>query len=307
MSKYTIQKKKKIQLSSWKKKRNPYRQKQSNLSYKKKIYLSIIVLSFLSMMYIIVFNTFFHVTKIKITGNERIKSEECEQTVLGIINYDKFFFLPGQSYVLIDTDEIRDILMEKYILDAISVRKEFPNELIIEMQEKISTVIFDDGKKYAYVDINGYFIEELETISDDEWNIEYSIVTSTDEHGNIIEKKEEIARKHIPRTSSLTKKYGNHPIVYYFGNIEDLKDGIVKDAIKIFHGIEQHSSYSFGYLEILADEPSMYVHTLDGPILKFSQKEYIEKQIVNFKLFLEKGSIAYKYIDLRFKNTVYWQ
>ena len=300
MSKYNIQK-------SWKQKRNPYKHKQSSLSYKKKIYLSIIVVSFFSMMYIIIFNTFFHVTKININGNERIDTNELEQTVLGIINYDKLFFFPGQSYVLIDIDEIRDILMEKYVLDSISVRKEFPNELIIDVQEKISTVIFDDGKKYSYVDINGYIIEELETIDEDEWNIEYSIVTSTDEHGNILEEKKEISRKHIPRTLSLMQKYGNHPILYYFGDINELKEGVIKDAIKIFHGIEQYSSYSFGYLEILSDEPSMYVHTLDGPILKFSQKEYIEKQIINFKLFIEKGNVAYKYIDLRFKNTVYWQ
>jgi len=289
--------------------KNPYKLEAPRFPIKKKIYVATIILCTLGTFYLLLFHEFFIVKKLKIEGLERTEKQSIEESVLGVMEYKKLGIFPANSYLLINTDEIRDILLEKFPLESIIVKKEFPNKLSLTVEEKVSTFIYDNGKEYILKDNIGNTIELLDTVGAAEWDIKYKISTSTNESGEVVEEKQEVGRVHIPRTKSLLQVHGEFPIIYAEGFTEEnpFDKEQIENFLQIYKYINERTPYEFAYIHIERFLPDINVYIASGPLLRFSKEYDTETQLGYLNLFLEKGHDAKYYVDLRYDKTLYWK
>ena len=115
------------------------------------------------------------------------------------------------------------ILKQKYPIQNITIQKIFPDKIKVEVEEKISKIIYNDGRIYTYLDETGKVIEILRYVGEDEWLITKKSVTSTNELGEEIITEKEVARKPKISINKITQEMGDYPIIYRQNNGDDLK------------------------------------------------------------------------------------
>ena len=78
------------------------------------------------------------------------------------INYlDDWKIWPKNNYFLSSAGKIAELLNQKYSLNRVEARKKFPHILEVDLEEKISSVIYDNGEKYFLLDDHGTVLKIL--------------------------------------------------------------------------------------------------------------------------------------------------
>lgn len=294
---------------------NPYKVKEP-LSIKKKLEIILLVVSFFGTFFLLIFHPYFHINKINITGLQRIKYDEMKEDILGIMKDKKFAVFPKTSYLFTDIDEVRDILKDKYPIESIIIKKNFPNELSINLEEKISTVIYDNGELYSYLGLDGNIVEVLGKVDEHEWQEEIEITTTTLADGTIREEKHIVERLYKPNTNNISTRFGNYPIVYdarAASTTESLipliKPEIVSGIISWFNFLNKKTDIPFSYIIIEDGMGKGLIKTKEGWDLIVNLSNRFDAQVDELNLLL-KEKIDRKnlnYIDLRFPDKVYWK
>lgn len=278
--------------------------------------LAVIAVSAALIIAIGVYHPFFRVNNVSVAGLQRINQEEFKKAVLGIIDYKKLFFLPGNSYFLIDVEEIKEILKERFPIESILVKKNFPAALSIQIEEKISNLIYDNGKEYGYLDADGNLVEIVRQVGEDEWNTKTQVTTSTNEKGEVIEDTKILEASHTPNIKYVVAEMGDYPILFdKRGKITALNTAaITKELaggiINWFNLINKKTDISFGYAIIEDERGEGEIMTDAGWRLKVVLTKDIDLQFVEFQHLLAKEKLnlnSLNYIDLRFLGKVYWQ
>ena len=295
--------------------KNPYKKKQEYLRKSTKIKLYIIAFCLFSIAGIFLYNPFFSISNIDIHGNQRISSDEITQAVLAVGSGKKFLVLPGNSYLMFDEKAVQAVLESRFPFHSVIVSKIFPNKMSVIVEEKISTLIYDNGKMYSYLGVDGKIVENIRQVGEDEWIIKTKIVTSTNELGEIISEEKEIDRIHTPSVKNIILEMGDYPIVYDLrekqGSVNDvvLGAGIAEGIIKWFNILDKRTDIPFGYITVENELGDGLIKTREGWILKVKLDMNIEAQFEELQLALKqkinRGSL--NYIDLRFMGKVYWQ
>lgn len=302
--------------SAVKRHKNPYKHPEDpSLSLIKKIEIGILLVTLLSILVVTMYHPFFHITKIDVTGLQRIPESEFDDAIHSIMRYRHLFIFPGESYFFADTDEIRDILLEKFPIRSIFVQKTFPHTLSISLEEKISTLIYDNGKQYSYVGLDGHVVEIIRNVGEDEWKRERSITTTTLADGTIRSEEHIISETHIPPIRTLTSEMGDYPILYdkrkKAGALNDvvLKEETVGEAIAWFNHLNAHVGAPFRHMEIETELGDAIIYTQEGWYIKVKLNKNREDQFTSLDAVLsERGSReGLTYVDLRYGERVYWK
>lgn len=301
----------------WKRrKQNPFWHDTEDVDWKKRIEIGIFVSALITILLLAIYHPFFHIKKIEISGLQRITKTEVEDSVFGVIDYHRWLILPGKSYFIVNLDEIRDILKERFPIESIIVKKTFPNIININIEEKISTIIYDNGYNYSYIGTDGNVVEILRKVGDDEWNEKTKITTSTDESGEIKTHTEVIEKSHIPQVRDIVSEMGDYPIIFdkcektVEINTKVLDSNTVFGIINWFNLINKRTDIPFGYMIIENEIGDGIIKTREGWEIrvKLSQQD-IEKQLTELKYILKEklDRNNLNYIDLRYLGKVYWQ
>lgn len=300
----------------WKKrKNNPLWKEKETIDWKKRIELVIFSLAILSLLLLALYHPFFHIEKVEVTGLQRISETELKDSTIGVTKYHRLLVFPGQSYFIVNLDEIRDILKDKYALESIIVKKQFPDTISIAVEEKISTIIYDNGNSYSYIGTDGNVVEILRQVGEDEWVGEIKITTSTNELGEVVEERQEIGRSHIPAIKNVIAEMGDYPIVYDTRhreanvNANVLFDNTVAGIISWFNIINRKTDIPFKYVEINNEIGDAIIKTYEGWEMRVNLHGSIDTQFEELQ-YLLKNKITrpnLNYIDLRFHGKVYWQ
>ncbi|MBT4121179.1 MAG: FtsQ-type POTRA domain-containing protein [Candidatus Magasanikbacteria bacterium] len=296
-------------------KRNPMQRDRDVTNWKKRIEITILIISLFAMACLGLYSSFFKIKDVEINGLQRIEQTDITNAVFGVIDYNRLFIFPGESYFLVNVDEIKDILKQRFPLESIIVKKTFPNTLEIVLEEKISTVIYDNGREYSYLDTEGKIVEIIRKIGDDEWDRKTETVTTTNELGEEITEEKVLEQTHRPNIVSIIKEMGDYPIFYDTRdqkieiNSKVIDANMVSGAIEWFNFINKNTDIPFGYIEIHNGIGDAVIRTregwhllvkLDSPVKsQFEELEYTLKQKVSRE--------NLNYIDLRFPGKVYWQ
>lgn len=294
---------------------NPMKKVDNSASVRFRLKIGLFIFLCVSTVGCVVYHPFFRITTVKIDGLERIAEKEFRESAQSVMNYKPFFVFRGDAFVFADVDEINQVLRDKYPLTSLRVRKSFPNSLHIEVQEKISTVIYDNGKQYAYVGLDGHVVEIVRNVAPEEWTHISTTTIFINEDGEEEEKEEVIESIHRPPVDALRSEIGDYPVIFdpagedIVVNAPVLGEDVVSGVISWFDLLTQKSDIPFGYIVLENSQGDGLVRsregwdilsTLDSTVpmqfdsLQFVLKEKVQRPNIN-------------YIDLRFGEKVYWQ
>lgn len=284
------------------------RTRQRKLSGKKKIeilLLSIFVISFFSF---VAFHPFFSITKVNVSGLNRINKAEFTQSVFNVMSCKKVFVFSCKSYIFVDVDEVYEVIFDKYSLDSLSIKKIFPNTIEVDLEEKISTIIYDDGKTYSFVDLNGQYVETIENVLDDEWYTDETISTSTTNF------KIGDNRFHKPNSKRIYNDIGNYPLVFDDREEKSNTDIIIKPEyvgglIDWYNYFNKSLAESINYFTLLNSVGDVSIKTYSGWEVIVRLGERFGSQSDQLKYLLEKeiNGKYFNYIELRYPDRAYWK
>ncbi|MFH1286868.1 MAG: FtsQ-type POTRA domain-containing protein [Candidatus Magasanikbacteria bacterium] len=295
-------------------KTNPHFEKGISWYRKVKFQLSVVLVCVIGIIGTIFYHPFFQLKHIHIEGLQRIQEDDILAAIRGITDSHFFIFLSRGTYFGFHEIEVEQILSERYALREVIVKKEFPNTVSIAVEEKISTLIYDNGKKYTYVGSDGKVTEVLKLVEESEWIIEKKIVTSTDEFGDEITSEEIVSREHIPSASMLQKEFGEYPVVYDMRGEESIINEMVlstesvNQILQWHHYLKFDSDISYVYLILENSLGDASIKTGEGWSLRVRLSNPMDEQILNLESVLDQdiSRDSLQYIDLRFLDKVYW-
>ncbi len=318
---------------SWRKKQsNPYKLKDTKTPKKRKIFAFIFFVISMVTVGLWLFHPFFYITKISVSGNDRIDSSDILLTAKSYISQKKMYVIPGDTFLVVDQNKIEDILLSKYPLKEVMITKSFPSELSIVVQEKISYLIVDDTKTYAIYDLEGNNVETLKNVGKNEWKIEYEdvVVTSTSSTINmtnttsteivldqnststtpIITQKREVARVHTPDFISIKSKYAKYPLVVFPDHDQKLIQNEIKTyGKKIIFLFEEFPNIVNGGVDYIVfnDQRNLQVISDNKLSFIFTFISDISKQLNLIKQVIEQNEKPTTYIDVRFGDRAFWK
>ncbi len=298
-----------------KRRKNPHVHREREADWKLRIKLAVIVGSFVTTLGLAFYHPFFSVSEITVEGLQRIEEKELRQVVDGALDYRFLFVIPARDYFVLNVDTIRDILLERYPIQSIVVKKSFPNYLSIVIEEKISTVIYDDGVSYSFIGLDGKIVEVGQKVGEHEWQVITQSVTSTSDMGEEVEIEQEVERIHIPDVSGIKEIMGDFPLVYHTNPATNTSDGVVLGS-KLVNGIvdwyeviSRESDIPVTYYEIQNELGTARIHTSEGWDIKVRIDGNVQQQFRQLEAVLEKKIKRpyLQYVDLRYAGRVYWR
>ena len=300
-------------------KRNPIQKvPPAGRSLRTRLYIALLSISIFGMLGLFVYQPFFQISHITVSGMERLTQQEIEQTVYGAMAYYRWFLFPAKSFVFLDTQEISDILNERFPLNTITVKKQFPNTLIIDLEERVSTVLYDNGDAYHFMGLTGKIVEPIRKVTDAEWRTETKIVTSTNELGEEISESKIVARYHTPDISAIEHDLGQYPMIVDTDhsstgtlavNTEVMKESNVSQILNWYNILSNtlemppvyvDASSPYRTVIYLKNNPDIYITLSEG-----DSQAQIERLHTALKEIPSLEQISY--IDVRYAGKIYWQ
>ena len=273
-----------------------------------KIDLGLLVMALLAMLGLLLFHPFFSIQELTIIGTKRLSSAEISSAVMSTLNYRRWFIFPGASYIMADVDELHDVLMKKYSLSSVRIVKSFPHELAVDVQEKISTVIYDNGSTYSFIDPKGNVVEVRQQVTPIEWKGATVASSTVDLLGNG-------AVTHTPAVRRIKEELGDYPIIYdtrhkkVDADSQVVEEKTVSGIIEWFEFFYKQTNVPFGYIEISDERGEGVIKTGDGWEARVNLIENLDGQteLLSHLLNEQTNRSQLSYVDLRYAGKVYWK
>ena len=279
---------------------NLYKKPQKRRSIKLWILILFIVLS--GWVTLVGRLPYFKIKEAFYNGLNIIKKEEISAVVAEYLNRGKIF--PHDSYFFFRTGGLEKIIQEKYSLSKLEIEKQFPNVLMIRIEEKISSIIYDNGRDYFLLDGDGTAIKYLGKVDEllPAAVANASTTTST--------RKEAF---HTPDYRKLRRECGAYPIVFDLNNsttTEKQTNVFPKELIaKIINWqerLEGESMVKPRYFVYTGPFAEVMVSTQEGFDIYFSLQTDFESQLLALKAVLQKNNPK-EYVKILSPQRVYWK
>jgi len=142
--------------------RKPHKVKRKKSILKSRFFwLTILVLIVVGgFFYLISFSSFFQITKIEIRGNEKISEQKIKEIIQPHIEH-QIVFWKTRSIFLANLKETNNFLSETFPnIAQVELKRNFPEALIISIQERIPVAIFEHQNRKFFIDKEGIVFEE---------------------------------------------------------------------------------------------------------------------------------------------------
>jgi len=274
--------------------------------------------SIFGMIGMFVYHPFFRISKIQVNGVETITPQEIEQTIYGAMDYHKWFLFPASSFFFVDASEVESILNQRFPLNTVAITKQFPHTLTVLLQERLSTILYDNGDAYHFIGLTGKVVEPVRKVTDAEWWIDTEIVTSTNERGEEVSEKKEIARHHRPDMNGLQKDVGEFPLIVDTNAIERgtvalntdvIKEDYISQVLEWYEVLLQQFDLTISYVDVSSPYRTVIFTNAGLQILIALPAGESIAQIDRFRAaYKEISDISViGYIDVRYPGKIYWQ
>ncbi len=291
---------------------NPYQRGNKGVSiWRRNLVIALLGLAILAWLFIIIFLPYFRINKILYSGLEIIKKEEIDNDVrTNLVKAGTWW--PKNNFFILSEGKITKYLNEHYLLNSVTVTKIFPNTLEIDLEEKISSVIYDNGQAYYLLDQEGRVIKELTGVSESEYrSITTPITTTTlaSASSTIATSTEKI---HEPNYRKVKKEHGAYPLIFDTRNVTTtlnlivLPEKIVQSIIFWSEAAEKQGIPRAKYFELEGIYTGIKVHNESVWDVIFQPHNDWQNQVNIIKNIL-KTAKPKDYIDVRYEGRVYWK
>ena len=292
-------------------KTNPFKTRKK--PHKIKIKLIIFITFAMAWIIGLIYIPYFKINKINYSGlNNAAKSELNEFIYENFLN--KKSILPLNNYFFINTNKISGDLYKKFAFETVEVIKIFPNQLDINIKEKISSVIYDNGRKYFLLDSGGTAIKYLKDV--EPYELIQKITTSSADmfSGNASSTPINTSTtEHVPDYKKINKLFGNYPIIYDRRDfdVEIKQEGIlppehIAAVITWYKTLAEQGIARLKFFTLDNLNSGIVIDTTDPWDILFQPKNNNNAQINTLKEILPTIK-PQRYVDLRFGEKVYWK
>jgi hypothetical protein len=317
-------------------KNNPFKKKEEEKNAKRKISLmvGVCVVSFGATAGILLYHPAFRMTQITVEGTKRVAQTDVQSVVSGIMEGKRFLFVPQSNYFFANLDDVESILLERYPIHAVEIKKQFPNQITVIVSEKQAAFLYDNGRQYSYIDEDGIVVDVLKNIPSDEWREQKSVqytapvvtdttsTTSTDTTTTAsmaVEAPTEtvlVSRTHIPDVSSLQAEFGPFPVIYDVRALQTKKDSQTLDqatlqSISLYYEELKKRLIDIRFVEVDETGQFGYIKTGEGwDLLVRLDPQIVSAQMSVYdqaKAESKKSETTPNYIDIRYSGRAYWK
>lgn len=314
-------------------KNNPLKKKEVEKKETRRVTVLIIICvsSLLITVAILLFHKAFRITNITIEGVKRVDSTDMESVVYGILEGNGWFFVPQNNYFIVNMDDIESILLQRYPIHSVDLKKHFPNKLSLLVHEKQATFLYDNGLQYSYIDEDGIVVDVLKNIPSGEWREQKRVVytnvlsenntntTSTITSAGLpTEELVTVSKIHIPDALSLQSEFGDFPVIYDVRGLETKKDSqtVDKDVLEsviLYYKELQNRTIKPLFVEV--DETGQFGQIKMGEgwslLVSFDPKLAVSQMVIFDQVVSEhlkdRASAVSSYIDIRYAGRAYWK
>ena len=302
---------------------NPYKDPYKP-NFRPKIALILLFLTLIAWVILIIYLPFFRINNIMFNGLNVIKHDEIDGEIRNnFLTGGKIF--PKNSYFFLSTSKIEKDLTKKFSLEKVKVSKDFPDTLKVELKERISVIIYDNGKNYFLINKNGEIIKNIKQVGSNEFELKNQSETTTlpaqiaNNNNQLYDFNtsstvlNQIGNKiHVPDYKGLSKDFINYPILYDKRVLKDGQEiGLIKSVyidsmIDFYSELTEQGIADIKYLEMEHPMAGIKAYTNKNWYILFQPQNNISKQIENLKTILTENKPT-SYIDLRYEDKVYWK
>lgn len=249
------------------------------LNWKNKIVIIILLVLVFGLLGFYYFSSFFYIRHINIRGNQKVAGSDIENLVLEQSENKRFWLGSQKNINLLRVDKISDKLSNMYYFEKLSIDKDWPGTLNINIEERKYSLIWLEGEKYYYVDNNGNIFSEADPL---EIELEaYPLVENLRE----------------ARTDGITVNISKETLNY------------ILNLFNIFK--ERYNEIKIDRFRVDYDANTVKMAILNGPSIYFDDTKDVEEQISKLMVIIKeklKNDFNNKqYIDLRHGDRVYYR
>lgn len=294
---------------------NPYsRVKKRGIRFPfKSVSAAILFLGWFGLM---VYLPFFRISNVSFHGLKLIKQADIESYVRDhYLTTNQWW--PKNNYFLVGQGTMKDDLSQAFVLNSIEVKKIFPKGLEITLEEKVSSIIYDNGEAYYLLDQNGTLLKQI-TLSD------VKVATNTTSTSSTILANITInnatsttstpsTTKHIPNVKKLSADYDGYPIVFdsRMLSVSEKQKGILSQEVihgilGIYNALRRNKLAEVKYMTMDDPNAGVTIYNEKAWTLIMSPTADLSTQLENIRI-ITKDNKPTEYMDVRFGDRVYWK
>ena len=260
----------------------PKNKKQKKRSFSRFLFYFLFLSFWGAAVYALFFSPFLQVSSIEISGNEKIKSENILSEISPKMEGKYFSVLEKNNLLLIGANSMEKDLLGKFRqIRNIKIKKKFPDKIKIEIQERETKMIINDGENNYLLDENGQAYDQIDSNSNEAMNLVFL--------------RDDSRKKINLGDMVLEKDYMN----YILG---------IKDELK--SNLDLEIENNFWTPNLISGD--IRVKTKEGWNIYFNKEIDLVKETESFGAVLKEKIPAeqrpdLEYVDLRIDNKVYYK
>jgi hypothetical protein len=277
---------------------------------------------------LLVYLPYFRVTKVVFYGLQILKKEEMQQYLTSTVLNSKIPFFPGNNYFFVSPDTVETELQNKFAVSAVTVTKVFPNEIHVEIQEKISSMIYENNKQFFLLDQGGTIIKFLgeetpagfSTSTDNDPLVDHTsigisaaVTSSTTLADTTVSTSPKVPLLVSPNYLKIRNLFGGLPLLLDSSFVSSTTNetsivppGSIRGALDFQDLLQKGGVTTVKYFELQDAGGGLAVHTSQPWIIYFQPKDDLQAQLNNLKMILQSNRPS-QYVDLRYGERVYWK
>ena len=296
-------------------------------NWRKIFWLSALACAVIAWLSLMLYLPYFRIYQVSFEGLNTIELSDIQSFVEQ--KYLRGGIIPDNNYFLVRASSVTKDLLTKYSLNKVEVVKIFPGKIHIILEEKNTSIIYDNGMSYSLLDKNGSVIKILSNYAPPAAIVSTGTSSGTISAAPLISSPPAISSSGTP-TNTLMLADNVHkpdwrklakdntarlPIFYdrrgtevWVKKADVLSPIIIQAIIDWQTALEKETIGESRYFEIDNPSAGVIVH-LDRPWLIFFQpRNPLAEQITNLKVILNSRTAnPTEYIDLRFGDRVFWK